>query len=266
VVDEPVLRLVRSAPDDLFRIYGFHIDGQVVRASMPLGDWSAEADGLLAPGSLGVLVDDVLAYASLTTAPDRWSVTTEMTLDVYPALQRAGDRLHAEAKVVQADVLSGFAVGQVRSACGEIVASCTQRTRFLDGRPQAAARSGSRAAGQLRRMHPASLVAGERTACDASVRLKVVPELQNPLNNLHGGISMYACDLAVARALALEGAQLVTTSVQVAYLRPVAACAHIEFRPTMVHRGRTLAVVDVAGLVDGSRNAIVARASAQPLI
>ena len=232
---------------------------------MPLGDWSTEANGLLAPGSLGVLVDNVLGYACLTAAPDRWSVTTEMTLDVYPALQRAGDRLHAEAKVVHADTLSGFAVGQVRSARGELVASCTQRGRFLDGRPQAA-QSDSRPARQPDRLHPGSLIAGEITAGDASVRLNVVPELVNPLNNLHGGISLYACDLAVARALAMADAQLVTTSVQLAYLRPVAAGTQIQFRPTIIHRGRTFSVVDVSGLVDADRKAIVARASAQPLI
>ena len=263
-MNESGLRVVRSPADDLFRVDGLHSDGQTVRASMPLGDWSAEADGLLAPGSLGVLVDSVLGYASLTSAPDRWSVTSEMTLDVYPALQRAGDRLHAEANVVQADVFSAFAVGRVWSAGGELVASCTQRTRFRDGRPQAAARSGSCPAGQPR-IRPASLVAGEMAAGDASVRLKVVPELQNPLNNLHGGVSMYASDRAVARALTLDGAELVTTSVQVAYLRPVAACAQIEFRPTIIHRGRSLAVVDVDGLVDDGRKAVVARASAQPL-
>lgn len=263
MADHLPLHVIRCPPDEVFRIAEVHTDGRVVSASMPLGDWSVEADGVLAPGFLGVLIDSVLGYASMTTTLGRWSVTTAMTLDVYPALQRAGDCLHAEAQVAQADGFSGFAIGRVRSAGGELVAWCSQRVRFLGGiPPYESTRPGSPATDQLR---PVSLMTDGLVPGDPSVRLEVRPELQNPLKNLHGGISMYACDRAVARALDLAGAPLVTTSLQVSYLRPVAAREQIEFRPTLVHRGRTLAVVDVTGIIAGARPAVVARASAQPL-
>ena len=256
------LHVIRCPPDDLFRIDDIYREGDAVRALMPLGDWSAETDGTTALGTLGVLVDSVLGYASMITTPGRWSVTTGMTLDAFPALQGALGSVMAEGEVVQADTFSGFAAGRVRSADGVIVATCTQRLRFLDGVPHEATRSGTQMAEGLRRLRPASLLGGDVQSPD--VRFEVIPELQNPLANLHGGISMYACDRAVARALTPSATAFSTTSLQVSFLRPVPVGQWVEFRPTVLHRGRTLAVVDVMGAVAGQRPAVVARATAQP--
>jgi uncharacterized protein (TIGR00369 family) len=261
------LHVIRCPPDELFQIDHARREGEVVHASMPLGPRSKEADGVMSLGSLGVLVDSVLGYANMITTPGRWSVTTGMTLDAFPALQAAGDRVRAEGEVVQADAFSGFAAGHVRAMDGTLVALCTQRLRFLPGLPPPEmARPGSPTADQLGRSRPADFLGDETQGSDHHVRFEVVPALQNPLRNLHGGMSAYACDRAVARALRSTASPFVTTSLQVSFLRPIAGGEWVEFRPTVVHRGRTLAVVDVVGAAVGGRAAIVARASAQPLV
>jgi acyl-coenzyme A thioesterase PaaI-like protein len=129
MADHLPLHVIRCPPDDVFRIAEAHTDGRVVSASMPLGDWSVEADGVLAPGSLGVLIDSVLGYASMTTTPGRWSMTTAMTLDVFPALQHAGDCLHAEAQVAEAD---GFSASR-SAGCDRPAGSSSRRARNASG-------------------------------------------------------------------------------------------------------------------------------------
>lgn len=253
---------ILSAPDEIYRIDSFAADGRTVRASMPTGPRVTEPDGTVAVGALAVLVDNVLAYASMTAAPGRWSVTTEMTLDAHPALQRTGGVVRAEATVEHADTVGGFAVGTVRSASGELVASCTQRTRFVDGRPLDTVAPDAAKSGPLRTLRPVDILGHTTRLESAGIELCVGHVVQNPLTNLHGGVATYACDRAVARSLA--GSRLTTVSLRVAFLRPVPADTLVEFKSTVVHRGRTLAVVDVAAPLADGRTAVVARATAQP--
>ena len=260
------LHVIHCPPDDLFCMGDAYREGEVVRASMPLDDRSEGADGRTALGYLGVLVDNVLGYASMITTPGRWSVTTQMTLDAFPALQGARDEVQALGQVIEANGFNGFASGRVHSADGALVATCTQHLRFLAGLPDLESTgTESPTAEQLRRMRPDSLLCGDAQDSGASVRFRVGPELRNPLGNLHGGVSLYACDLAVARALRLAGAPFAITSLQVSFLRPVAVGTWIDFRPTVVHQGRTLAVIDVVGIIAGRGPAVIARANAQPV-
>lgn len=261
---DPVLRPVRSPADELFGVGDFEQDGPVVRASMPVGERHLEADGRLSAGVLGVLVDSVLAYTCLSD-PDRWSVTIEMTVNVYPALQDARGALQAEARAVHADRFSGYATGLVRTADGRLVAACSQLLRFTEGRPPEPEPAPTSRATRSAPVGRVRDVVGGDDLADAALSLLVGPQVQNPAQNLHGGVSMYACERAVARTLGAAGAALTTTSLRVTYLRPVPVGSQITFRPTVVHRGRTLSVVDVAGGVDGARPAIIARATAEPV-
>jgi acyl-coenzyme A thioesterase PaaI-like protein len=79
----------------------------------------------------------------------------------------------------------------------------------------------------------------------------VSPALQNPLRNLHGGISLCASELAATGALRGDGRpSLVTASVHVVYVRPAPSGRQVLFTSTVTHRGRSLASVDVVGRVD----------------
>ena len=252
------LPIVDAGPEALFRVGRVYVDGDRVRGSMPVGPWLGAADGLTAAGSLGVLVDNVLGYAIIgSRPPDHWSVSTEITLDVVDDLAAATGRLHAEATTVHADGLGGFAVGRVYDEAGTLVASCTQRGRFVH-----ADRATVESPVVLDEIDEADDLAG-LLELDGHL-LAVTPRLQNPMRNLHGGIAITVSDLVASAALAAtDGPPLVTASIHMAFLRPTPGGTEAAYTAQVLHRGRTSALVDVVGTV-ASRVCTTARVAAHP--
>jgi acyl-coenzyme A thioesterase PaaI-like protein len=248
---ESTVPVVYGGPESLFRIGGLSVDGQVARGSMPTGEWLAGPDGGVALGSLGVLIDDVLGYA--TVAPvggDMWSVSTEISLDVFPALQLPTSRLSVEARDVQFDELGCFATGTVTNDAGDLVAVCSQRGRYVPrtwSLDEPTDRRAAREASDVTSLIGARL---SRTDDGALAELVAAPSAQNPLGILHGGISLCASDLAAALAIA-DGPPLRTASLRIVYTRAVPADSVVEYRATTRHRGRSLALVEVVGSVAG---------------
>jgi uncharacterized protein (TIGR00369 family) len=78
----------------------------------------------------------------------------------------------------------------------------------------------------------------------------VTPELTNPLGNLHGGITLCACDLVAQAAVGAAGGPARTASIHVAYPRPVPAGARVRFAAQVVHQGRAFGVVRVTAQND----------------
>jgi acyl-CoA thioesterase len=69
----------------------------------------------------------VLGYA--TVAPQStafWSVSTDITLEVFPSLQATSSRLHATAQAIHTDARGCFATGRVVNDDGDLVALCSQ--------------------------------------------------------------------------------------------------------------------------------------------
>jgi uncharacterized protein (TIGR00369 family) len=252
------LPIVDAGPEALFRVGRVYVDGDLVRGSMPVGPWLGGPDGLTSAGSLGVLVDNVLGYAIIASRPpDHWSVSTEITLDVVSDLATATGRLHAEASTVHADPIGGFAIGRVYDEAGTLVASCTQRGRFVP-----AARATIESPVLLDEIDEATDLAALLELDDH--RLEITPRLQNPMRNLHGGIAITVSDLVAAAALAAtDGPPLVTASIHMAFLRPTPGGAHAAYTADVLHRGRTSALVDVVGTVSG-RVCTTARVAAHP--
>jgi uncharacterized protein (TIGR00369 family) len=210
----------------------------------------------------------VLGYAIIASRPpDHWSVSTEITLDVFDGLRSApGARLDADAHTVQVDALGGFSTGRVHDENGGLVARCTQRGRFVPAAGSSLDESPAPDDLFLDAADLAGLIEAT-TGCDADgarVRLETTRALQNPMRNLHGGIALAASDLAAGLAVdATPGPPLVTASIHVVFGRPVRAGATVDFRATVAHRGRTLGLVDVVGLVDG-RPCTIARVTSHP--
>jgi acyl-coenzyme A thioesterase PaaI-like protein len=71
--------------------------------------------------------------------------------------------------------------------------------------------------------------------------------LANESDSLHGGVSMFLSDV-VAGSLRPD---LVTASLRIAYTRTIPIGAEVTWRAEVRHPGRSLAVVDVDGVVDG---------------
>jgi uncharacterized protein (TIGR00369 family) len=89
--------------------------------------------------------------------------------------------------------------------------------------------------------------------------------LGNPLGNLHGGVSLCVSELVAVRALLGSGPPLVTASVRMAYVRPLLVGTTVTLTARVLHRGRTLGVVEVVGTGPGGKVATLATVIAHPL-
>ena len=191
-------------------------DGEF-RGSMPVGPW-LEVEGRTPAGAVAVLVDDLLGYAIVADLPrGHWSVSAEITLDVLRPLPTSG-RVFANARLVHADALGGYATGTVTDEDGLLLATTSQRGRYLvapDGLVEEGAWGGPPAPGDLERL----------LAARADEPVATTDVHANESGNLHGGVSMFLADL-VASALRPD---LVTASVHIAYTRgiPIGAAARL---------------------------------------
>lgn len=250
-------------PDVLFGIDDLDVNDATVSGTMPTGPWLRGPDGMLSVGALGVLIDNVLGYRVLEScADDRWSVSTEITVEVSSGLQSPGARLSAEAESACVDEVGGLAVGRVLSEAGDVVATCSQRGRFLPlsraalDPPELMAHPGR---GSLAELFDLQL-----TPAAGRVKVQCSPLTQNPMRNLHGGVSLCVAEMAATLALTTRfGPALSTASIHVTYLRPIPAGSSLTTSARVIHRGRSFGVVDVTGYVDG-RTAIAARVVANP--
>jgi acyl-coenzyme A thioesterase PaaI-like protein len=238
-VSRVVLPVVETGPEALFRLGEITVDGATFRGSMAVGSWLEVGDRTPA-GAVAVLVDDVLGFAIVEDVPSgRWSVSAEITLDVLRPLPFFGG-VHATATLAHLDDLGGLATGLVTDDDGTVLAVCTQRGRFITAPPDLV-EEGSWGApvaeGDLERL----------LAIRADQPMTATDVLSNEGGSLHGGISMFVSDV-VAGALVPE---LVTASVHITYTRAIPLGAHVTWETHVRHRGRSLAVVDVDGVVDG---------------
>ncbi|MGH3166857.1 MAG: PaaI family thioesterase, partial [Trebonia sp.] len=92
----------------------------------------------------------------------------------------------------------------------------------------------------------------------ASVDFPVTGDLANPLGNAHGGVIFAAADLAAQAALMSVGGPLRTASVRVSYTRPVPGGVTARLEAQVVHRGRSLGVVQVTARGEKGKPAVIA--------
>jgi acyl-coenzyme A thioesterase PaaI-like protein len=238
-VSRVVLPVVETGPEAMFRLGEIDVEGDIFRGTMTCGDWLTGPSGLPLAAGLGVLVDDVLGYAIIADLPEeRWSVSVEITLDVVTRLPAEGP-VYADARRVHLDAMGGFATGRVVDGDGELIALTTQRGRSIPAPPDLVV-EGSWGAP----LHDGDLDRLLATRPDEPMVADEV--LANEAGNLHGGVSMFLSGL-VAETVAPH---LTLASLHISYARPVPIGARVTWRPHLRHRGRSLAVVDVDGVVE----------------
>jgi uncharacterized protein (TIGR00369 family) len=246
---------VTGGPEHLFRVDDMRVDGDRVRGSMVSGSWMTGPDGLPSPGALGVFADDLLGSAIIRhRPPGRWSVSTEISIDVLEPVPGDGSTLRGGANLVHANAAGALATGQVLDASGQVIAVCQQRGRFVDDAP---AGIDLDAPVELERsllpdpeaVPNASALLGVRWAGCGSreLALPVTDVLVNPLGNLHGGVALCASELVAGQALLGSGPPLVTASVHITFVRPSPLGMVVTLTGRVLHRGRTLGVVEVVG-------------------
>ena len=269
-----------SGPERAFGVSHAVAEGDEVVSAMPSGPHLLGPAGLPPGGAAGVLIDDILGFAIMLRRPaNLWSVSAEISLDLFRTLPSDGSPIIARGRHVHTGPHAGFATGTVADADGRLLATCRQHGRWVttipDG-PQAApaqpgpARSRPEADRPQAGWPPAAAATaapdlatllGARvrlTEGGAQLELDVTQAVVNPLGNLHGGVTFAACDLVAQAAIGAAGGPVQTASIHVAYPRPIAAGTTPRFDARVVHRGRVLGVVEVRVTVDGVRPCAIA--------
>jgi acyl-coenzyme A thioesterase PaaI-like protein len=223
----------------MLRIGELTLEDGIYRGAMPVGPWLS-VDRRTPAGAVAVLADDLLAYAIADDLPSgRWSVSTEITLDVLRPLPTTG-RVFVRAERAGADDQSGFATGTVKDESGRLLALCSQRARYInapEGLVEEGAWGGPPRPGDLERL----------LRVRADEPMVTTDVYANEADHLHGGISMFASDLVAAQ----QAPGLVAASIHATYTRGIPIGSEVTWRAAVRHLGRSLAVIDVDGVVDG---------------
>jgi uncharacterized protein (TIGR00369 family) len=251
----PYLHGGAEASFGMGEVHGDH--GRTV-GSMRTGPWSTDADGRPCPGALGVLIDDVLGYAVVSARPPgHWAVSTEIHADFGQELPGPGAHLRAESSAIALGPRGGLASGVVRAE-GGLIATATERLQFVPGEPGGLSETGAAeplpaAADADPGSLPDLLGAVRAGTADAAVlRFTPTAHLANPVGNLHGGVLFAAVELAGRWALE-PGPPLVTSSLHLAFLRPLRLHAEVRLEASVAHRGRTLGVAHVVATDPGGK-------------
>jgi uncharacterized protein (TIGR00369 family) len=274
---------VEGGPERFFRVARPEVAGGVVASSMPAGPWLNGPSGRPLAGALGVLVDNAAGYALLLgRPPGGWSVSAEITLDLLRPVPADGSVLVAEATARHTDPVGGFSAASVTDGSGRLLAVCTQHGRWLRSTPAAGngtpARDGT-STGSSTPAGSAPTGSGVRPAADlagflgglpraaeggALLELTVTPELTNPLGNLHGGITLCACDLVAQAPVEAAVGPRRPASIHVAYARPMPLGTRVRFMAEVTHLGRAFGVVRVTALNASGKPCAIATVTTGP--
>lgn len=247
------LSIVESEPERLFRVERVTEQGTVVRTSMATGTWLQRDGAQISGGVLGVLLDNVLGYGVMVERPlDNWSVSSEISIDMCRRIE-SGTRLSGQARPVFADSRGAVTSGEVFDDQGRLVALGRQHGRFVDHLPDVLTN-----AGPAEPMAPAADRGGDPgtifdlldlrprlTDGGAVLELLTTSAVRNPLNNMHGGVTLCLADLTAITALEASGQPFETASIHVAYVRPIPVGTSVTFTATVTHAGRSFAVARV---------------------
>ncbi|SEP48698.1 PaaI family thioesterase [Amycolatopsis saalfeldensis] len=245
-----------GGPEALFAVDDFTCSDGEVRARMLLGPWS---DGPGGAGSIGVLADNILGYALISQAPgERWSVSTQISIDFLRPLPGNGTWLSARGRTVHTGPATGLAEGSVFGEDGQLIARSRQWGKFVGRGPGPDVSSdvdhGRATAGVLTGLRQAVGAAEGH----ARLRFDVADELVNLHGTLHGGVTLWAAGLVAGAALSTLTTALNPASITVSYLRPLPHRDVAEFQAEVVSHGRSLALTRVTGRNRAGKPCIVA--------
>lgn len=240
-VDDSSFTIPRGGPENLFGIGPIASEPGQARASMPTGPWLRGPGGRPSPAGLGVLLDDVLGQAVISSRPaGLWAVTTELNMDVVAPLLADGQEVSASARPVLLDGAGGLARAELRDVTGRCLALGTTWSRFIEGVPDAV-RNPPQLPDVADRGQRLTELLGVPVGDTGHINLPVRTDLGNPRGVIHGGILF--CLAAMSAERALQGTGLDIASVRVVYLRP--GTGELRLEPVVIHRGRSLGAVRI---------------------
>jgi acyl-coenzyme A thioesterase PaaI-like protein len=229
---EPEFPDLEYGPEFLFGVKSLERFGDEVRG---------EVTHAATVGEIGVLIDDVMGHAMLGSGPaGHWAVTTEIAMDVVAVGPwNPWTPVRARGQRMQATSTESFALGTVTTPTGDVLAHCRQRGRFV---PLTGDLYQPPAAPPIQEGHRHQAY-GLIDIDDLVVETTATAELCNPLGNLHGGVTLAISEALASRPDATRKRR--TTSIHVAYARPIPRNTVIRFHVERIHQGRSLAVSHV---------------------
>lgn len=224
--------------------------------------WVEGGDGDAPVGVLGVPADNATGYAVIAGAPaGHWSVTTELSLDVFGPIPTNGSDLTVSAALVHSNASTGYSEGEVVDAQGHTVARIRQRGLFVAGHPAEAGSAAVLSTGP----GPVDLgaffgVVSPGSRKPGAAEIEVTDDLVNPLRNLHGGVGFCLVEWMAREGLqAVSGDGLRTTSIHVAYLRPAPLGTTVRVATEVLHCGRSFGLVQVTVSLPSGKPVLVGR-------
>ncbi|TWH16252.1 uncharacterized protein (TIGR00369 family) [Rhodococcus rhodochrous J45] len=247
--DNPTaLRFFSTGAERLFRVADVTGDDSHGLTEMHTGPWLADELGRPCRGTLGVVMDDVMGHLVSGVMPEGfWAVSTEIHLDFVEDPPVDGSVLRAESWVLGRSARAGLAGGRIVDAQGQLIASGTTRLQTvpLADPPGAPEISPDDLDSRLRARSIVDLLDVEYARGASGIEFGPSPMLANPMGNIHGGVLLCASEITGSAALAAD-AGFRTTSIQISYLRPCPSDEPVTFAPKVIHRGRSLGVVEVS--------------------
>ncbi|MDH6679200.1 acyl-coenzyme A thioesterase PaaI-like protein [Rhodococcus sp. LBL1] len=215
------------------------------------GSWLADGSGQFCRGALGIVFDDVMGSLAAGHCSDLGrAVATQIHLDFLLDPPLDGSTLRAESWGLHSGTHTVLAGGRIVDATGSLVATgsvslqttsaavdvSTTRGQIVPAATRRGGESIDELIGALRRQNNGR----------SWVELDAAAVPGDPGGHLSAGILLCASELAGLSALPGE-AGFRTNAIHVTYLRPCPSGDHVTFVPTVLHVGRTMALVQVVG-------------------
>jgi uncharacterized protein (TIGR00369 family) len=264
---------ISSLPEARFGVTDVRVAPGLVSCEMDVHQWMVSPEGGLIAGVLAVAVDQVAGAASSEVRPVGCGlVTTELSLDLCAQLLHLEPaRLYCEATVVNADAGACLTRVRVADTQGATLAMAAVWMKYL-AEPESQL-SAPRDPGPLSELPEeadlAAVLCAESKAVDdrtAEVSLPPLPEALNVRGDFHGGVLTCASEMAARLALHADGpGRLTTSSIRVAFLRPVRSTGPAQFIANAVHRGRHVGLANATVLDAFARSAVTSQVVARSL-
>lgn len=242
----------RGAPEVAFGMAPVTTVDHTAQASMSPGPWALHQDGGgLHQGCIGVLVDDVTAYAALTgRSEDQWGVSSAISVDFHSPIPAGTSRLTGTATLDHRSSGWAHSSGRVTTDTGELVATIGQRMRYLPGtsavheQPSVSADAPSWL-DSLDSLLTSTSQHGNRT----ELHLEAVPGMRNPLGMVHGGVGLCVSELAARTAWAASpenpAEPFHTSAIRISYLRPGRLDQDLTLSVEILHASRSVVLTEV---------------------
>ncbi|MGV0849338.1 PaaI family thioesterase [Mycolicibacterium phlei] len=263
------MRYPLNSPLGRFGIVAISSTPERYVASIPVGGLVNPLTGAPTIAPMAMLVDHICGLANHERrAPDEWTVSSELSLEVDPD---AAEMLAADPDepVVATARPFGRKTGTALGVCelthrDVVLASATVRSFYLpapdDIAPFPDGPTGPPPAGTLaERM---SVRVAERGGAGAVLLQDEDPVLNNMLGIVHGGVSAMALELVASAAVNRDGDPLQTGSLRVNFLRPFHCGAESRYVGTALRVGRRTGVAEAQAIGPDGAVAISARLTA----